>query len=52
MLKFRCKRDRGRKAPIGLFLKIFDLESFTRGIVKRERAEESEIGSALNGLWP
>ncbi len=52
VLKFRCKGDAGRKALIGLFLKIFDVEAFTRDIVNRERAEDSEIGSALNGVWP
>jgi hypothetical protein len=49
VLKFRCKGDAGRKALIGLFLKIFDVESLTRGIVKRERMEDSELRSALNG---
>ena len=49
MLKFRCKGDAGRKALIGLLLKIFDVEAFTSGIVKRERAEDSELRSALNG---
>jgi len=45
VLKFRCKGDAGRKALIGLLLKVFDVEAFTRGIVKRERMEDSEIGS-------
>ena len=49
MLKFRCKGDAGRKAFIGLLLKIFDVEAFTRGIVIRERMEDSALRSALNG---
>jgi hypothetical protein len=33
------------KQLIGLLLKIFDVEAFTRGIVKRERMEDSELRS-------
>jgi hypothetical protein len=33
------------KHLISLFLKIFDVEAFTRGIVKRERMEDSELRS-------
>ena len=47
MLKFRCKGDAGRKALIGLLLKIFDVEAFTRGIAKRERIEDSELRAGI-----
>jgi hypothetical protein len=37
------------KHLISLFLKIFHVQAFTRAIVKRERIEDSELRSALNG---
>jgi hypothetical protein len=40
------------KHLISLLLKIFDVEPFTRGIVKKERMEDSELRSGSRKRSP